>query len=206
MRLAHTPRGHRHDQSRNHGLPCVPDASAMDREPTAAVGWYHGSRDAIKRFLSTGEHGPHPGYSKLETTTSAQLDWRDVDPAIVSSPLVVPYLYHRARSPKQAPLHAGSPSASRHCIVLLHSYSSLSFFHCNTQRRTLCKPPSSFPPSSVAVQLHNLPIKLPQLVFGWPTDDFSDSLCIHSPNDIYPLQGLNPALSSWSLLAPVRCF
>jgi hypothetical protein len=76
--------GHGHDDddddddAESHGLPCVPDANAVG----ADARWYHGSRAGIKRFLSTGDQGP--GYSKLETTTSAQPDWRDVDAAFVS--------------------------------------------------------------------------------------------------------------------------
>jgi hypothetical protein len=71
-----------HDDAESHGLPCVPNANAM----AAGARWCHGSRAGIKRFLSTGDQGP--GYSKLETTTAAQPDWRDVDAAFVSLLLV----------------------------------------------------------------------------------------------------------------------
>jgi hypothetical protein len=188
-----------HDDEEAHGLPCVPDANAVG----ADARWYHSSRAGIKRFLSTGDQGP--GYSKLETTTAAQPDWRDVDAAFVSLlfdlfPCL--YIFLHARPPNLVPPSRRLFQASRHCIVLLrvpplHSLS----LHWDSPRHPLCKTPLFF----VAVQLFHLSPKLPQLVFRWPTDDFSDSHIIPSEKHIQKLPALTLALSSWSLLAPVRC-
>ena len=214
MRLPPTPpgHGHHHDgeeeeegEEDGDGLPCVPDANALDRNT-----WYHGSRDAIKRLLlSTGEHGHgpankhNPGYSKLETTTSAKLDWRDVNAAaIVSSPPFVHALFiYPSPRPIPIPPFTQALGQLRDTALLLPFLFTLFLVTGAKQPflpfRHLC---------CCATPQPSLPTKLPQLVFGWPTDDFSDSLCLHPTISIYPLPGLTPALSSWSLLAPVRCF
>jgi hypothetical protein len=138
-----------YDDAESHGLPCVPDAKAMG----AGARWCHGSRAGIKRFLSTGDQGP--GYSKLETTTAAQPDWRDVDAAFVSLLLVrFPVCIY---SCTPAPPNLVPPSrrlfqASRHCIVLLRLPPFTLFLFTGIHQDTLFAKPPFF----VAVQLFHL--------------------------------------------------
>ena len=86
-------------------------------EKATAERWYSPIKGGIKWALSawpyessTAERG-RPAYSKLETRRSDELDWRDLDVAIVSSM----YLYTVAHP--SSPLHAGALSARS--IVLL---------------------------------------------------------------------------------------
>jgi hypothetical protein len=98
-------------------------AQDYDEEATKAR-WYHTAEAGIKWALSAGhnesgtaERRSRPVYSKLETRSSDELDWRDPNVTIVSSTFNTGYLYNVA-CPPSSPLHAGALSARN--IVLPH--------------------------------------------------------------------------------------
>jgi hypothetical protein len=137
------------DDAESHGLPCVPDANAM----AAGARWCHGSRAGIKRFLSTGDQGS--GYSKLETTTAAQPDWRDVDAAFVSLLLVrfLVCIYSCTPAPPiWSPLHAGSFRLRDIALSCFGFPPFTLFLFTGIHQDTLFAKPPFF----VAVQLFNL--------------------------------------------------
>jgi hypothetical protein len=123
MRLANMATGPPHHEVEDSDEEALELETAQEYDEEATTKrWYHAVEDGIKWALSAGQHESstaerrsRPVYSKLETRTSAELDWRDVNVTIVSSyPQYGVLIQCR---PPSSPPHAGALSARS--IVLL---------------------------------------------------------------------------------------
>ena len=133
-------------------------AQEYDEEATTKR-WYHAAEHGIKWALSAGqyesstaERGSRSVYSKLETRSSAELDWRDPDVTIVSSYPQYSVLI------QCCPLsvftsHAGALSARS--IVLLYLQFPL-FFITHLLKSTIPTLPFHTSIIFVAAQLHHI--------------------------------------------------
>lgn len=123
MRLANMATGPPHHGMEDSDEEALESETAQEYdEETTARRWCHAAEDGIKWALSAGhyesstaERRSRPVYSKLETRSSAELDWRDLNVTIVSS--YPQYSVLIQCRPPFSPPHAGALSARS--IVLL---------------------------------------------------------------------------------------
>jgi hypothetical protein len=98
MRLANMATGPKHEARENNGQLYVSTSVVEHDEEAADERWCDDVNEDIICLLQAGENESstaqrrtHPGYSKLETTTSQKLDWRAA--SIVSPYPNTLYLY-----------------------------------------------------------------------------------------------------------------
>src|SRR5690242_1740095 len=107
-----------------HGLEDAAMAKRWYSALGAGIKW---ASSAGHNESSTAERGSQPVYSKLETRSSTELDWRDLNVTIVSSCFDTMYLYNVARPP--SPLYAGTLSARSTVLLPLPFHCSSSLFY-----------------------------------------------------------------------------
>lgn len=157
MRLANMATGPPHHEVEYSDEEALGSETAQEYDETTERRWYHTVEEGIKWALSAGhnesstaERRGRPVYSKLETRSSDELDWREPNVTVVSSTFNTGYLYIVALPPSSPP-HAGALSARS--IVLLQ-LQFLLFFIILSLKNTLSIPFPSIAP--VAAQLHHI--------------------------------------------------
>ena len=155
MRLANMATGPPHHEVEDSDEEAFGSETAQEYDDGATTKrWYQTAEAGIKWALSAGhsesstaERRSRPVYSKLETRSSDELDWRDPNVTIVSPTFNTGYLYNVALP--SSPLHAGALLARS--IVLLRF---LLFFITLLLKNTI---PLLFPSIYfVAAQLHHI--------------------------------------------------
>jgi hypothetical protein len=134
MRLANMVAGGRNEARKKDELLCESGSAAGHDEEAAKERWYHEEDEDIRCLLDAGEHESstaqrtsHPGYSKLETRSFQNFDWRH-ETIVSSFPNELLYLYNAsAPLPSPFPLHAGYLSATSTPLCAFSSYCFLSF-------------------------------------------------------------------------------
>lgn len=136
MRLANMATGppHHHEMADSDEDALEPETAQEYDEEATANRWYHAAEDGIKWALSAGqyesstaERGSRPVYSKLETRSSAELDWRDLNVTIVSSyPQYGVLIQCR---PPSSPPYAGALSARSTLLLNFNFYCSSSLIY-----------------------------------------------------------------------------
>jgi hypothetical protein len=133
MRLANMVAGARHEAREEDELLCELESAAGHDEEAAKEHWYHDEDEDIKCLLNAGEHESstaqrtsHPGYSKLETRSFQNFDWRH-ETIVSPFPNELLYIYNAWPPPSPFSLHAGFPSATSTPLCVFSSYCSLSF-------------------------------------------------------------------------------
>lgn len=135
MRLANMATGPPHHGTEDSDEEALESETAQEyHEEATTKRWYHAAEDGIKWALSAGqyesstaERGSRPVYSKLETRSSAELDWRDLNVTIVSS--YPQYSVLIQCRPPSSPPHAGALSAHSTLLLNFNSYCSSSLIY-----------------------------------------------------------------------------
>jgi hypothetical protein len=131
MRLAKMATGTYHE-ARENGERLYGSGSATEHEEEAKARWYYGVED-IKYLHEAGENESnraqqtqHPGYSKLETGSFQNLDWRGR-----YEPIVSPFVLIQCCRPLPllSLLHAGSCRSQHYCVIF-NSIVPVVHFYC----------------------------------------------------------------------------
>jgi hypothetical protein len=134
MRLANMVAGGRNEARKKDELLCESGSAAGHDEEAAKERWYHDEDEDIRCLLDAGEHESstaqrtsHSGYSKPETRSFQNFDWRH-ETIVSSFPNELLYLYNAS-----APSHHFFLFTQATCQLLaLHCVPSVLIVFCHS--------------------------------------------------------------------------